>query len=966
MTFTADRAPARAAARAADDPFAPVWAVGGGPDDEPLVLPAAWEPAPRAPLPLLASVVPIVGAVVLWLVTGSMIALWLAALAPLLVVATTVDARRAARRDRRAAQTRARREREAVRAAVERRHDAERAGLWRQHPDVRALAADPDAIWRVPDGDWTLVVGSGEGASAVRVRGGEGDTDSAAVRAAAARLTGSPITVSAAEGVAVTGDGPVAAAVHRALVLQLCLAHAPGEMRVEAVGGDIDWVHGLPHAQTASGARAVVIGRGEAVPDGADIVLALRGVGESPPPRCAAVLDVADPDAAILHRRGGAVRITPEAISRDQARHLADHLVDRAERLLGWTAPEQGAISLGELLAEGPGTGAGLAAVIGRIGAAAAVVDLVADGPHAIVAGVTGSGKSELLITWITAMCAERSPDEVAFLLADFKGGTAFDSLAALPHVTGVITDLDGDGARRAIESLRAEIRRREAAIARVGAREVSDPRVAVPRLVVVVDEFAALVGDHPELAAVFGDVAARGRALGVHLVLGTQRAAGVIREGLLANCPLRISLRVADPADSRFVIGGDEAAGLPGGVAGRGQAFLRRAGDARAVRVRVALTAPADIAAVAQRHASTGVEASAASRPWLPPLPERIALSALEPGDDPRPGALPWGLTDEPERQQQPTVALAPADRALLVLGGPGSGRSAALDAVGAGADVLLDIPADPEAAWDAITRLWHEPPARGSLVVFDDLDALIARFPPDHAAILVERIESVIRSAGSTGALVAASARRLTGPVARMADLFPRRLILGLPTRTDHIAAGGDGAHYLPQAPPGRGRIDGVAVQVALAPRRPAVRGVDDRPWAPTATLTGLVARRSPITRAALESWQAGGCRVLTPDEHSAATAAAGRSVVWAEPDEWQRHWRLLAELRGDHALVVDAGCASELRTLAGVRDAPPYCEPGRRRAWLLDAGADPVRIVLPSPEVRSERAGERLVAP
>jgi len=198
------------------------------------------------------------------------------------------------------------------------------------------------------------------------------------------------------------------------------------------------------------------------------------------------------------------------------------------------------------------------------------VIDLVSEGPHAVVAGVTGSGKSELLVTWILALCAAHTTQEVSFLLADFKGGTAFDSLGGIPHVTGVITDLDGTGARRAIESLRAEVRWREAELARVGARDVLDPRVDVPRLVIVVDEFAALLGEHPELHAVFTDVAARGRALGMHLVLGTQRPAGVVRESLLANCPLRISLRVTDPADSRAVIGTDEASALPGGTDAR------------------------------------------------------------------------------------------------------------------------------------------------------------------------------------------------------------------------------------------------------------------------------------------------------------------------------------------------------------------------------------------------------------
>ena len=98
------------------------------------------------------------------------------------------------------------------------------------------------------------------------------------------------------------------------------------------------------------------------------------------------------------------------------------------------------------------------------------------DGPHAVVVGITGSGKSELLTTWICALAATRSTDEVAFLLADFKGGTAFASLEDVPHVTGLITDLDGSGSRRAVESLRAELRRRESAIAAAGATDIGDP----------------------------------------------------------------------------------------------------------------------------------------------------------------------------------------------------------------------------------------------------------------------------------------------------------------------------------------------------------------------------------------------------------------------------------------------------------------------------------------------------------
>ncbi|RII96145.1 cell division protein FtsK, partial [Clavibacter nebraskensis] len=114
-----------------------------------------------------------------------------------------------------------------------------------------------------------------------------------------------------------------------------------------------------------------------------------------------------------------------------------------------------------------------LAAVIGVGHAGPVAVDLVADGPHAVVAGTTGSGKSELLVTWMAALAAAHPPEEVTVLLVDFKGGAAFDPLLVLPHAVGLVTDLDGQGARRALESLRAEVRHRERVLRDAGARDV-------------------------------------------------------------------------------------------------------------------------------------------------------------------------------------------------------------------------------------------------------------------------------------------------------------------------------------------------------------------------------------------------------------------------------------------------------------------------------------------------------------
>ena len=145
-------------------------------------------------------------------------------------------------------------------------------------------------------------------------------------------------------------------------------------------------------------------------------------------------------------------------------------------------------------------------------------------------------------------------------------------------------------GARRGVSSLTAELRRRECVLAAAGARDISE--VAMPRLVIVVDEFAALLQEHPDLGSVFTDVAARGRALGMHLILGTQRASGVIRDALAANCPLRVeSARRGSRPTVALVIGTDAAAELPGGAQSRGLALVRRPQDRSRRSMRVALT---------------------------------------------------------------------------------------------------------------------------------------------------------------------------------------------------------------------------------------------------------------------------------------------------------------------------------------------------------------------------------------
>ncbi|MDZ8171248.1 FtsK/SpoIIIE domain-containing protein [Microbacterium xanthum] len=914
-------------------------------DDGELILPTPPAPPRRGGPPILAAVAPVAGAVVIWAVTGHVLALWLAALGPLIAVASFLDHRRLARRELREAERRADRARDGVLRQLGARHRHEREAAWRRTPDVSGYLADPEEIWRRSAArEAVFVVGRGTAPSVTRISGGGDTQNDRSIRAAASRLTDAPVLAPFEGGIAVAGPPILATAVVRALVLQLCLVHDP--TRVELTLGPSNahaWARGLPH-RSASGVPVAVLEPGEHSRPGAAFVIARVDESAPSPPACAVRLRVRSPAVAELDDGSGLSEVVPEMVDAAQAAQVAMLLDRRAGSLTPTADPE--CVGLGALLEGGvPTRSGGLATVFVSADGQGAAIDLVEDGPHAVVAGITGSGKSELLISWIVALCGHYATTDVVFLLADFKGGTAFDALAVLPHVTGVITDLDGDGADRAIRSLRAEMRNREAELARCGARDVRDEQVRLPRLVIVVDEFAALLGDHPELQAVFTDVAARGRALGMHLILGTQRIAGVVRDALLANCPLRISLRVADRGDSRAVVGTDDAALIPGGRAGAGLAVVRRAGDPSPQRVRVALSDGALIASLAARESGPPPR-----RIWAPPLPERITREELGLTGDGGPGARSvLGLADDPTRQRQYPLTMGLEDRSLLILGRAGSGRTTAAAVLVAQARGRVWLDGDPERGWDELIAMSAEPPPPGTVIVLDEVDTLLSRFPPDYTAEALARIEAVVRDAAHHGHLVVATARRLTGPLARSADLFSRRLILASSGRAEHVAFGGEAADYLPDVPPGRGVIDGVRVQVAItaAPARCAPTAADL--WRPPRGVSGLVAPLGPRMRDATTRWSEAGIRILAVEEAAGADPDGGRTVLVGDPETWQRNWRTLTRVRSEHDLVIDSACAPEYRTITGDRTLPPLCEPGRSRGWLSRRGGPPRRVML-----------------
>lgn len=902
-------------------------------DDETITLPAAPDDGRRSPLPFAAAVVPLVGAAGMFAFTGSAFMLWFAALSPLMLAAGVLDRRRGRRSQRRA---HAGELADAVADAERRiaaRHAAERAVRTGVHPSVAQLWDEPGDIWRAhADREGTVTIGTGTVVMRWQVARGDDRDEARRLAAAARQLADAPVVVPLDGGICVRGPLVASRAVARSLFLQLCLLHPPTAWRT-AAGGE-EWTATLPHsAQTprlpSPGAgtfreRTAVLADARLAVPAVDVPVVWCAQDAPVPPACRTVVDLADGLRGTVTRGGVTCEVTAEAVSLEQAAAAAAALSSLVASAAADAASDAVA-ALGDLPADGRGT---LGAAVGVTGASAAYLDLVEDGPHAVVVGTTGSGKSELLITWAVSLCRAYPPTAVQLLLADFKGGTAFTPLAALPHVVGVLTDLDTGLAVRAVQSLGAEVRRREALIAGCGARDVADPRVSLPRLVVMIDEFPALLAQHPDLDPVFVDIAARGRALGIHLVLGAQRAVGSVRDATLANAPLRIALRTADAADSRAVIGTDDASAIAGGAPGRGLAYLRRAADAAPVLTRIALCAESDVAAAVRGAAEPGE----LHRPWLPPLPSRVEPVASVDG-------IVLGIADDPHRQTQPPVLLRPGERGLFAVGKAKSGKSVLARHVAGALRDAVWVPADPEAAWDALVRAAADPP---TALVCDDVDVLLASWPEPWAGDAGARLESVVRRASLTGTTVVLTAQRLSGSVLRLADLLPRRAILAMPMRSDHLAAGGESATFVAARPPGRGVIDGLETQFVLPALPSASDGALQPPrWRPADVRAGVVVRASHDRIAALAS--AWGVPVLPVGETSGEPPSG--AVLVGDPEQWQRSWAALEAVRRDGELVVASECAPEVRLLTGDRGVPPYAKPGR--AWVFRTGRAPERV-------------------
>lgn len=859
---------------------------------------------------MIAVIAPLIGAVVIGLVTGSPFILVFALLSPIIAIATVLDGRRAARRERRDEAQRFDRECRAYAAAIERAHAAERAEVDARHPIAVTTSVDERRPLRLG----TAPAPSSAAPDEVLLPGDSADEHRLrALIARARRHDGLPVLVPRGS-VAVQGSGLAADALVR---------------RLEA----------------ETGVCVVRVSEGENPAQEAVVVRVLS----------ATTIAVTTPD-------GRSLVATPEYIGR---RQLA---VARARHASGQRREPPRSVRWSEVhpINEAGGEGAPAGVPIGLDESGVVVLDLERGGPHALVGGTTGSGKSEFLRALALGWAASRSPSEVTLLLVDFKGGATFAGLTELPHTVGLVTDLDPIVAERALLSLRAELRRRERALAEAGVRDIAQQPDLLARLVVLVDEFAALIDAFPDLHAPFADLSARGRSLGVHLVLCTQNPAGAVRDAVAANCAVRIAFRLSASAGAGFI--GAEGRELAAAPAGR--AVIVTAEGARSVQI--ATIDDADIAAVRRRWEG---EAPARST-WLPPLPTLLDAPDLdllrrEPGrsasDVARPPspsgahasplpALAFGLLDDPgEQRRLPALWDPQRDGALAIVGAPRSGRTTALAALAEGAlraaCPLAVLPGTLTEAWALLDRL-AEKPLEAGLLLADDLDVLIAD-AADLAPELLSRWDAAVRAQRRVGGGAAAAIGPASGARALLGARFESRLLLRCLDVDDHQTAGAPRGLFDRGAPPGRGWWTDLQVQVVaassdvLSPTRcPA------EPWQPDPGRDVLVVTRRVSAMAAAVQAAHPEFRIVLDPAGEPLPGVAGASpvvleprILIADPETWQSAWAAFTGLRRAATVVVVRADPADLRVLLGHRTTPPPLDEAAGDAWVVEPG-EPVR--------------------
>jgi S-DNA-T family DNA segregation ATPase FtsK/SpoIIIE len=606
-----------------------------------------------------------------------------------------------------------------------------------------------------------------------------------------------------------------------------------------------------------------------------------------------------------------------------------------------------------------------LPALVGSTGVHDFHLDLREHGPHALVGGTTGSGKSEFLQSWIMGMATAHSPDRISFLLVDYKGGTAFAECAELPHTVGLVTDLSPHLVRRALTSLGAEIKRREELLNHKRAKDLislemtGDPETP-PSLVIIVDEFAALATEVPEFVDGVIDVAQRGRSLGLHLILATQRPAGVIKDNLRANTNLRIALRLNDIDDSIDVIDDPLAAHFPPEIPGRAVAktgpgrlttfqagyvggrsgeqpdrapidiseFVfgrRRPWNTNASAAAPSVTGPTDIGRMVStvRAATEQLRIAPPRKPWLPPLQPVYELESLM--GYAGTGQLVIGRGDVPADQTQPIRTFAPDDGNMAIIGTSGSGKSTALRTLAISAALADDGP----------THIYGFDFASGGLRMLESLP---------HVAAIVdgeddERIGRVLRR---LSAAIEERARKFTRVNAATISAYreaanrtePRILLIvdGIGAFREAYEHIGHSTHYA------------MFNQIVADGRRFGLHVIvtGDRPGAMSTSLASMMQRRLILRLASADDYMLAG----VPGDIVSANSPQGRGIIAGQEVQ-------VAVFGGDENVAVQARAVDQLA--ARMRDqnytAP---EPVVRLSDHIALGALPATTAVGIPAI------------
>ena len=358
-----------------------------------------------------------------------------------------------------------------------------------------------------------------------------------------------------------------------------------------------------------------------------------------------------------------------------------------------------------------------------------------AHGPHGLVAGTTGSGKSEIVQSYILSLAINFHPHEVGFLLIDYKGGGMANLFSDLPHLLGTITNLDGSESMRALASVKSELAKRQRIFNDHDVNNINqytklfkanEASIPMPHLFIISDEFAELKKEQPDFMAELVSTARIGRSLGVHLILATQKPSGVVDDQIWSNSKFKLALKVANESDSNEVLKTPDAARItqPGrsylqvgnneiyelfqsaySGAAYSETVVEKGFDSRVYLINKlgqgdllnedlsevdaaedSRLSQLDVTVTQVKTLYDMLKSTPVDKPWLPPLASSIVTPHIHLGTDVGKIAavnltIPLGMIDLPEEQNQVEYVYDfTNDGNLAILAAPGFGKSTAL----------------------------------------------------------------------------------------------------------------------------------------------------------------------------------------------------------------------------------------------------------------------------------------------